>query len=102
MATMSDYRQMLLTHLQENDPLTLRQLRTTGELEEFLGMQLDAVKNLRESNPPRPNESPSQKALRTEIEAATLLEYPKPIPDPLEDPSEQTARERGQLVSMFA
>ena len=80
MATMSDYRQMLLEHLETYDPLTLMKLRQTGELEDFPGIQLDAVQNLRASNPPRKSEKPSQKAVRTEIEVATLLEYQMPTP----------------------
>ena len=79
MATLSDYRQILLEHLQTYDPLTLMKLRQAGELEDFLELQLDAVRNLRKSNPPHKSESRSQKAIRAEIEVATLLEYQKPM-----------------------
>lgn len=98
MATLSDYRTMLLTHLETNDPATLRALRQAGaeELEAFLELQLDAVRNLRATRPARNSESPSQRAIRTEIERAALLEY-QPARQSLEDPSEMTAQERALL-----
>ena len=101
MTKLPGYRSMLLRHLEQDDPKTLAYLRRTGELEDFLGIQLDAVKWLRESRPPHEGETGDQKWIRQEIERATLLEYQKPYLDPLEDLAEQTAQERDQLASML-